>query len=415
MYQVQQQYHHGLGTAGHRSTTSFNYLPPHYSSCNVNSAAAATTAASSTGYYHHRSSQSMYDQLQQQQQPYTCQSRVLPPHMTRFTPVTGYHQPEQRPEQVHAEQEPAVNGGINSVLEYDLNTMSTFLSWCSFGMLKQSRNPTKEFESLVVSVLFATRLPKSTIIIALEYMNQRFSAQELGLLNEHEIFSHLIVSLVLANKFNDDNTFTNKSWCGATGLDLKVLNKLEKNWLEEVKWSLNVVNFESNILTLEECWKTWLDKYGNGKSTSTATSPIVSRDHANTIPSSPIKYSSSPVQTYKSSIPSSPVYYNHEQSSSYYNYTQSPIVTSPVKYKRQESSIWSSQQPHQQTATNVNGWNAYGYQFNDPAIQYVGAPIAHIPVVQNQQHQHHQQYTGMFGYGTGGFVGYANPYYMATC
>ncbi|KAG7662960.1 CLG1 [[Candida] subhashii] len=410
MYQVHQQYHQGLGTAGHRAAASFSYLPPQQYN---NSSTTTTTTSNSTtsGYFHHRPSQSMY------QQPYAYQQQ--PQHMTRFTPVINHHHHhQQQPPQAQiepVEQEPAVNGGINSVLEYDLNTMSTFLSWCSFGMLKQSRNPTKEFESLIVSVLFATRLPKSTIVIALEYMNQRFSAAKLGLLNEHEIFNHLIVSLVLANKFNDDNTFTNKSWCGATGLDLKVLNKLEKDWLEDVKWSLNVVNFESNILTLEECWKTWLDKYGNSSSctpisTRATTTPIVS----NNIPSSPIKYagnSSSPVQTYRSSIPSSPIYYSHEQStSSYYNYPHSsPIITSPIKYDHRHDNIWSSQAPQPPQPV----WNNYNSQFNDPAVQYVGAPIAHVPM----SHIQSQQYPpSMIGFpGGNGFVGYANPYYMATC
>ncbi|KAK6464421.1 cyclin-like protein [Scheffersomyces coipomensis] len=346
-------------------------------------------------------------------------------------------------------QDEQVNGGINSVLEYDLNTMAAFLSWCSFGMLKQDKNPTKDFESLIVSVLFATRLPKSTIIIALEYMNQRFSnvnnnnsnvSSSVGDLTEHQIFIQLIVSLILANKFNDDNTFTNKSWHGATGLKLELLNKEEKDWLDECKWSLNVVNFESNIVTLQECWITWLDKYGDKhkiKDLITSSPPPISQiqqvqvqhhQHFNSLSS----------KNSFSSIPSSPIYSDHPNHY-YYPSSSSPSITPPTKYS-DGNSLWFDQQQGvqpqpQQQINNQSIWN----NFNNTTPS-----IAFQPNVQmqppSQQHQHSQSghfqppplmalplpsnpSTSNSSYpfhhnpilNHGGFVGYANPYYMASC
>ncbi|CAH6722220.1 hypothetical protein CLIB1444_08S04566 [[Candida] jaroonii] len=273
----------------------------------------------------------------------------------------------------------AVTGGINSVLEYDLPTMSTFLSWCTFGMLKQNRNPTKDFENLINSVLIATRLPKSTIIIALEYLNQRFSKKEIDSLNESEIFIRLIVALILGNKFNDDNTFTNRSWCGATGLEIELINSEEKIWLKEINWELNVVNFESNILTLEECWKTWLDKYTN-----------------ESLPSSPNFFnynnekSTSPDYRYQPSIPSSPIsinefYSNNLNLSSSRTNLNDTSPVSPIK-----DSIWSmNSQNNFQNQPNQNIWSYNNENYVAPA-----------PYVNSN------------------FVGYANPYYtynMASC
>lgn len=260
-------------------------------------------------------------QVQAQYQP-------APPYPQQFHPSA----PAPVPQQQQQQQQPTV-GGINSVLEYELKSMTTFLSWCAFGMLKQNRNPTSEFESLVHSVLFATRLPKSTIIIALEYMNQRFSSKELEEMPESDIFIKLIVSLILGNKFNDDNTFTNRSWCGATGLQINILNDEEKDWLKEIKWQLNVVNFESNIVTLEECWKTWLDKY-----------------NTEDVQSSPISHS----------IPSSPL--------TDYNYYSSPI-TSP-KYP---DSIWSNGNVnYQPLPSHQNIWSfTPNFQYNQP--QYLNS------------------------------------------
>lgn len=184
---------------------------------------------------------------------------------------------------------PPVSGGISQVLDYDISTMANFISWCGYGMLKQLRPALAEFKSLLVSVLYATRLSRSTIIVALEYINQRFCSHEISEMLESDIFSKIVTSMVLANKFNDDNTFTNRSWCGATGLLIESLNLEERSWLKEMKWQLSVVLFEHNIRTLEECWSTWLEKY-NDSVTPPPSSPLSPYHHRG--------YSSSSYQPY---------------------------------------------------------------------------------------------------------------------
>ena len=329
--------------------------------------------------------------------------------------------------------------------------MSSFLGWCAFGMLKQTnRTPSKDFEKLISSVLFATRLPKSTIIIALEYMNQRFSSATTSVelkptLSEHEIFNYLVVSLVLANKFNDDNTFTNKSWCGATGLQLSSVNQAEKEWLDDVKWSLSVVSFESNIITLEECWKTWVEKY----SVKTPVTPSVNKTSAATpimSPSStffsnnpsPTQYNyqtqaqnqnqqynhhhhhhhqqpSSSSASYINTSMSSPIYqkepvYAPAPTTNYHQHSQHPL-SSPISGTGYDSD-WSynngtySNVPSSSLSSSTGAaWN-YQTNYNDPAIQYVGAPMnhAHAPA-----HGYYNQYNAYHP------TRYANPYYMATC
>lgn len=145
---------------------------------------------------------------------------------------------------------------LSSILGYNIISLSSFLSCYLFFILKQLRNPTKVFENLIFSVLLAARLPKSTILIALIYLNQRFSYAKNGEITnscipEQKLFTYIIVALMLANKFNDDNTFTNKSWCKITGLSLFSLNTHEMIWLKDCKWCLNVVSLKSNITWME--------------------------------------------------------------------------------------------------------------------------------------------------------------------
>lgn len=295
-------YNSNLGTAGHRISS------------------AATTASAASSVQARASSGA------------AAGSNVQPPYFlsnpsTNFPP-SQYCQPEVQKQQ-QPPQDATVNGGISSVLDYELPTMSAFLSWCAFGMLKQTRNPTKEFESLLVSVLFATRLPKSTIIIALEYLNQRYSPKYFEHLNELEIFLKLVIALILANKFNDDNTFTNKSWFGATGLAVEILNLEERLWLEEVQWQLNVVNFESNIMTLEECWATWLSKYN--QQTRLASSPISVNSLSPQMPT----YSYSPVSSPLYS-PSVDLTYHNQIYAAAFQQSQYPIYQQPQQQQAQQ-------------------------------------------------------------------------------
>lgn len=290
----------------------------------------------------------------------------------------GYGKPYARPYVPYVPPAPVaeeVSGGISAVLEYEPATMATFLCWCAFGMLNQSRTPSKLFESTVVGILYATRLPKLSIIIALEYMNQRFSNTQTGHLAEPEVFLKVVTALVLANKFNDDNTFTNRSWCGATGLLMPAINAEEAAWLADVQWKLNVVKFQANIETLEECWRTWLDKYA---APAYAPRPAA---QAYLLPQS----------DHHASLPLSPLY------ASLYAHS-SPINSSPVKYE-------SNPKYAHESNPKYADW-LYQQRYRNPY-----APQQSIWAYTPQQYQYAPRQSDPY-------YGYANPYYncsMALC
>lgn len=340
------QPYYPIGTAGHRASSLFSYHPQ-------------------AGYYGN--------------QALPVSSFAAPVAPPPYVAQPHYGGPVVAPVPAPA---PAAqtSGGINAVLEYEPQNMSAFLCWCAFGMLNQNRSPTKEFELVMVSILYATRLPESTIVIALEYLNQRFSTAQLGHLSELDIFVKVVVALVLANKFNDDNTFTNRSWCGATGLKIELLNAEEASWLKEVNWQLNVVKFQPNIKTLEECWKTWLAKYSRLPATPAASTNYCSSSLS---PESLRDYSS---------IPSSPVY--ESSVSSMYSST-SPGASSPIKFSL-DWSVPLMPQPH-----------------------YSMRPGAYVPYPhQSIWSQSPSQYQYMPPVNDAGYYGYANPYYhcsMASC
>lgn len=161
--------------------------------------------------------------------------------------------------------EEKVNGGVSETLDYDVDVMAEYVvrtSYLMFGidpavkddaLLQQSADQNsleitsqKNYDLFlngVLSVLNATRLPSTTVFLALDYMLKYLNKipngiDSIGGKFINVIYQNTIVSFILANKFNDDKTFTNKSWSQATGMEIDLINKYEKSWLSTFEWKL---------------------------------------------------------------------------------------------------------------------------------------------------------------------------------
>ncbi|SMN18067.1 similar to Saccharomyces cerevisiae YGL215W CLG1 Cyclin-like protein that interacts with Pho85p [Maudiozyma saulgeensis] len=156
-----------------------------------------------------------------------------------------------------------VNGGVSENLDYDIDLMSEFVTKTAYfifgsdtrlmldsnidnnnnSLAITSPNNYNLFLKGIISVLNATRLPSVTIFMSLDYLLKYLrklpdGIDSIGGKFINVIYQNTIVSLILANKFNDDKTFTNKSWSQATGMDIDLINSYEKNWLNIFNWKL---------------------------------------------------------------------------------------------------------------------------------------------------------------------------------
>ncbi|ONH66038.1 Meiotically up-regulated gene 80 protein [Cyberlindnera fabianii] len=156
----------------------------------------------------------MYGMPGQHQMPYQPGYRVPPPQGYYAAPL-----PQMAPPAVQEESQP-VTGGVTSVLDYDLSIMSKFIGYLAFRLFARGDTDNSKFSSTLKSVLSAVRLPLSSLILSSYYMLQKYEKEPITFNNNSDdyIFQTVVLSLVLANKANDDNTFTNKSWSDATGL-----------------------------------------------------------------------------------------------------------------------------------------------------------------------------------------------------
>ncbi|KAI9314864.1 hypothetical protein BX666DRAFT_1964249 [Dichotomocladium elegans] len=122
------------------------------------------------------------------------------------------------------------------------------------GIAYAASTPFKNFSR---QILHATQLSESVVMLSLKYiamalqLNPNIQGAD-G--SEYRVFT---VALMLANKYLDDNTFTNKTWSEVTGMALTDLNSMESEFLDVLEYNLFVDKDEFKR------WKTALVRFKN--------------------------------------------------------------------------------------------------------------------------------------------------------
>lgn len=100
--------------------------------------------------------------------------------------------------------------------------------------------PTEHFVSFVVNILRTTQVSQSVVIVSLYYI-YRLKTRRAGLVgqpgSEYRLF---LISLILANKFLDDYTYTNKTWADLSNTPLKEVTKMELQMYAGIGANANV-------------------------------------------------------------------------------------------------------------------------------------------------------------------------------
>ncbi|CCL98932.1 uncharacterized protein FIBRA_00939 [Fibroporia radiculosa] len=96
------------------------------------------------------------------------------------------------------------------------------------------------FIRFMQKVLDTTQVSQSVIVLSLHYIfrmkaRNRFTSGQAG--SEYRV---AIAALMMANKFLDDNTYTNKTWSEVSGIDLDEVNRMEKEFLLGIDFGLYV-------------------------------------------------------------------------------------------------------------------------------------------------------------------------------
>ncbi len=173
--------------------------------------------------------------------------------------------------------------GNQNSLDYNLKEMADFISAMGYSILQPSEIIGPKFERSLCKVLTATRLPKSTLLLSLVYLSQRKKIENCQLyISESNIFKMIVISLVLANKFNDDNTFTNRAWSDATQIPISEITRMESSWLTMIHWSVHLNDADLNLwYQWRDSWENWIRK---DYDSPTSSEPITPRFEVVSLP-----------------------------------------------------------------------------------------------------------------------------------
>ena len=173
-------------------------------------------------------------------------------------------------------------GGVAAYLDYEMDQMADFVAETAQGMydlydsricladidVARSVNPKTAvppaFRKYVSQVLSSTRLPRTTILLALYYLSIRMtmlSASGRYITGSGQVYRMLTTSLLLGSKFLDDNTFQNRSWSEVSNIPVAELNVLEIEWLLAIKWDMHVnADDPQGFMLWQEQWEGYQDR-----------------------------------------------------------------------------------------------------------------------------------------------------------
>lgn len=261
-------------------------------------------------------------------------------HANPYQRPPEYRQYEQRPQQKQKEEKPV--GGVSAKLDYDMEEMTDFVAekaqqlygsftshfrFANTDMINsvQTSKPSRTaFRGWVNNVLCATRLPSATIVLSLHYLSGHMARRQNmphPEQSDNAIYRLLTVALIMGSKFLDDNTFINRSWADVSGIDIKTLNYMEREWLAELGWRLHIDPAEHNGFNAwMEHWKDFEKAKFDHGAQSLKLSPI----DTNMQHHSPAHKSFSPASSMMGYTPMSGIEYNPR---SYQNSHHTPAYT----------------------------------------------------------------------------------------
>ncbi|CRK17365.1 Meiotically up-regulated gene 80 protein like [Verticillium longisporum] len=151
-------------------------------------------------------------------------------------------------------------GGVCAVLDYEVEHMAEFVAEMATSVVTPGSAASSSFRKFIAGILSSTRLPKSTILLGMNYLAKRMNMPEQSVyhITDADLWRMATVSLILASKFLDDNTFQNRSWAEVSGIAVTELNAMEKKWLVESSFGLYVnLDFSRDYNAWLKSWDDW--------------------------------------------------------------------------------------------------------------------------------------------------------------
>ncbi|KAI9251568.1 cyclin-domain-containing protein [Sporodiniella umbellata] len=102
------------------------------------------------------------------------------------------------------------------------------------------------FKHFIQKVLEATQLTSPCVFMAFYYIRKLRSVYPKMQVSTGSEIRLFITALILANKYLEDSTFTNKTWSSVSGISVQELNIMEMEFLSELDFNLCISEKQFN-------------------------------------------------------------------------------------------------------------------------------------------------------------------------
>jgi hypothetical protein len=148
---------------------------------------------------------------------------------------------------------------------YSVGLMTEYVAEMTGCLVMDPKPLSASFCTSLYCLLEYTKLPGATVLLGLAYLSKRIQIRPLATgparpaVSEDEAWKMLAVAMMLGSKYLDDGTYTNTSWADVSGIPKTDLDRLEREWLGAVHWSLYVdLDLDPAYSAWIASWQGWL-------------------------------------------------------------------------------------------------------------------------------------------------------------
>lgn len=148
---------------------------------------------------------------------------------------------------------------------YSVGLMTEYVAEMTGCLAMDTTPASASFCTSLYSLLECTKLPGATVLLGLAYLSKRIETLPLAnrlarpAVSEDEAWQMLTVAMMLGSKYLDDGTYSNTSWADVSDIPKADLDRLEREWLRAVHWSLYVdLDLDPAYSAWIASWQGWL-------------------------------------------------------------------------------------------------------------------------------------------------------------
>lgn len=140
------------------------------------------------------------------------------------------------------------NKFINVFIEIIMDGVVEIGDFCEKTSFKSCRVPSISLGAYISRIIRSKLMSTQSLIVAIMYLKRFIDNTEVGFFNYLTVHRIVLIAILIASKYVDDELYTNKDYARLGGIDLENMNSMELEFLFRVGFSLYIEQGEYNQL-----------------------------------------------------------------------------------------------------------------------------------------------------------------------